>query len=127
MSSWIEKTADEQAGGVIAVSEAMIANTQAAYTGVERERIHVVKNGIDPDEFTPDPATDVVDSLGIDRDHPVVVFVGRITLQKGQVHLWRAASAPHPANQLVLLPGSPPPPVRPVDLCVFTAVIDESV
>jgi glycosyltransferase involved in cell wall biosynthesis len=67
VSSWIEKTAYEQADAVIAVSEAMIANIQAAYPGVARERIHVVKNGIDPEEFKPDHATDVVDSLGIDR------------------------------------------------------------
>jgi len=110
VSSWIEKTAYEQADAVIAVSEAMIANILTAYPGVERERIHVVKNGIDPDEFTPDPATDVVDSLGIDRDHPVVVFVGRITRQKGLVHLVRAASALDPDTQLVLLAGAPDTP-----------------
>ncbi len=110
VSSWIEKMAYEQADAVIAVSEAMIANIQAAYPSVERRRIHVVKNGIDPDEFRPDPATDVVDSLGIDRSHPVVVFVGRITRQKGLVHLVRAARDLDPDTQLVLLAGAPDTP-----------------
>ena len=110
VSSWIEKTAYEQADAVIAVSEAMIANIQAAYPGVERGRIHVVKNGIDPEEFKPDHATDVVDSLGIDRGRPVVVFVGRITRQKGLIHLVRAARALDPETQLVLLAGAPDTP-----------------
>jgi starch synthase len=110
VSSWIEKMAYEQADAVIAVSEAMIANILAAYPFVDRAKIHVVKNGIDPDEFKPDPATDVVDSLGIDRDHPVVVFVGRITRQKGLVHLVRAAGDLDPDTQLVLLAGAPDTP-----------------
>jgi starch synthase len=110
VSSWIEKTAYEQADAVIAVSEAMIANILAAYPGVDRARIHVVKNGIDPDEFKPDQGTDVVDSLGIDRSKPVVVFVGRITRQKGLIHLVRAARALDPETQLVLLAGAPDTP-----------------
>jgi len=110
VSSWIEKTAYEQADAVIAVSEAMIANILAAYPNVDRSRIHVVKNGIDPDEFKPDQGTDVVDSLGIDRSKPVVVFVGRITRQKGLIHLVRAARALDPETQLVLLAGAPDTP-----------------
>ncbi len=110
VSSWIEKTAYEQADAVIAVSEAMIANILAAYPDVDPSRIHVVKNGIDPDEFKPDPGTDVVDSLGIDRSRPVVVFVGRITRQKGLIHLVRAARALDPETQLVLLAGAPDTP-----------------
>ncbi len=110
VSSWIEKTAYEQADAVIAVSEAMIANILAAYPNVDPARIHVVKNGIDPDEFKPDHGTDVVDSLGIDRSKPVVVFVGRITRQKGLIHLVRAARALDPETQLVLLAGAPDTP-----------------
>ena len=110
VSAWIERMAYEQADAVIAVSEAMIANIQAAYPSVDRDKIHVVKNGIDPEEFKPDHATDVVDSLGIDRSHPVVVFVGRITWQKGLVHLVRAARELDPDTQLVLLAGAPDTP-----------------
>jgi starch synthase len=110
VSSWIEQTAYEQADAVIAVSEAMIANILAAYPNVDRSRIHVVKNGIDPDEFKPDQGTDVVDALGIDRSKPVVVFVGRITRQKGLIHLVRAARALDPDTQLVLLAGAPDTP-----------------
>ena len=110
VSSWIEKTAYEQADAVIAVSEAMITNILAAYPNVDRSRIHVVKNGIDPEEFKPDLGTDVVDSLGIDRTRPVVVFVGRITRQKGLIHLVRAARDLDPETQLVLLAGAPDTP-----------------
>ena len=95
---------------VIAVSEAMIANIRAAYPGVARERIHVVKNGIDPEEFKPDWGTDVVDALGVERERPLVVFVGRITRQKGLVHLVRAASQLDPDTQVILLAGAPDTP-----------------
>ncbi|MDR1432134.1 MAG: glycosyltransferase family 4 protein, partial [Propionibacteriaceae bacterium] len=60
--------------------------------------------------FAPDYATDVVDSLGIDRDRPTVVFVGRITRQKGLVHLVRAARLFDPDTQLLLLAGAPDTP-----------------
>ena len=77
---------------------------------MERSKIHVVKNGIDPDEFRPDPATDVVDALGVDRSRPIVTFVGRITRQKGLVHLVRAAQRLDPDTQLLLLAGAPDTP-----------------
>lgn len=110
VSSWIEKTAYENADAVIAVSAAMIKNIQDAYPFVETERIHVVKNGIDPEEFKPDPATDVVESLGLDLSKPIVTFVGRITRQKGLVHLVRAAKMFDPDTQLLLLAGAPDTP-----------------
>ena len=72
--------------------------------------IHVVKNGIDPVEFRPYPATDVVDALGVDRSRPIVTFVGRITRQKGLVHLVRAAQRLDPDTQLLLLAGAPDTP-----------------
>lgn len=110
VSSWIEKTAFEQADAVIAVSEAMITNITNAYPSVRRDRIHVVKNGIDPDEFRPDHGTDVVESLGLDLSRPIVTFVGRITRQKGLVHLVRAARAFDPDTQVLLLAGAPDTP-----------------
>lgn len=110
VSSWVEKTAYMNADAVIAVSAAMIKNVQDAYPFVETERIHVVKNGIDPEEFKPDHDTDVVDSLGVDLTKPLVVFVGRITRQKGLVHLVRAAEQFDPDTQLLLLAGAPDTP-----------------
>lgn len=110
VSSWIERTAFENADAVIAVSAAMITNIRNAYPGVPLERIHVVKNGIDPDEFCPDPNTDVIESLGVDLSKPIVTFVGRITRQKGLIHLVRAAAEFDPDTQLLLLAGAPDTP-----------------
>ncbi len=110
VSSWIEKTAYQNADAVIAVSAAMIENIQNAYPFVERERIHVVKNGIHPDEFKPDPNTDVIEGLGVDLTKPIVTFVGRITRQKGLVHLVRAARLLDPDTQVLLLAGAPDTP-----------------
>ena len=88
----------------------MIKNIQDAYPFVERERIHVVKNGIDPEEFKPDPNTDVIEGLGVDQTKPIVTFVGRITRQKGLVHLVRAARLLDPDTQVLLLAGAPDTP-----------------
>ena len=110
VSSWAEKTAFEDAAAVISVSEGMRADVLESYSDLDPDRVYVVKNGIDPEEFRPDPATDVVDSLGVDRDRPLVVFVGRITRQKGLVHLVRAAQQFDPDTQLLLLAGAPDTP-----------------
>ncbi len=110
VSSWIEKTAYAEADAVIAVSAAMIKNITDAYPFVERDRIHVVKNGIDPEEFKPDPATDVIEGLGVDLSKPIVTFVGRITRQKGLIHLVRAAQLFDPDTQVLLLAGAPDTP-----------------
>lgn len=110
VSSWAEKTAFLDAAAVISVSEGMRRDVLDSYPELDPARVHVVKNGIDPDEFRPDTNTDVVDSLGVDRDRPLVVFVGRITRQKGLVHLVRAAQEFDPDTQLLLLAGAPDTP-----------------
>ncbi len=110
VSSWAERTAYEAADAVISVSEGMRRDVLASYPELDPAKTHVVKNGIDTDEFRPDEATDVVDGLGIDRDQPYVAFVGRITRQKGLVHLVRAAREFDPDTQLVLLAGAPDTP-----------------
>lgn len=110
VSSWAEKTAFLDAAAVISVSEGMRADVLDSYADLDPARVHVVKNGIDPDEFRPDTGTDVVDALGVDRDRPLVVFVGRITRQKGLVHLVRAATQLDPDTQLLLLAGAPDTP-----------------
>lgn len=110
VSSWAEKTAFLDAAAVISVSEGMRRDVLDSYPELDPARVHVVKNGIDTDEFRPDHATEVIDSLGIDPDRPLVVFVGRITRQKGLVHLVRAAREFDPATQLLLLAGAPDTP-----------------
>jgi starch synthase len=106
LSSWAERTAFEGADAVIAVSAGMRTGVLDSYTDLDPDKVHVVKNGIDTDEFAPDAGTDIVTGLGIDLDRPSVVFVGRITRQKGLVHLVRAAEQLDPDTQVVLLAGA---------------------
>ncbi len=110
LSSWAERTAYDAADGIIAVSSGMRKDVLASYPELDPDKVHVVRNGIDPDEFHPDPATDVVQEIGMDLDKPSVVFVGRITRQKGLVHLVRAAAQLDPDTQLILLAGAPDTP-----------------
>jgi starch synthase len=110
ISSWCERTALEAADAVIAVSAGMRADVLAAYPAVDPDRVHVVHNGIDTDEYAPDRATGVLERLGIDPDQRSVVFVGRITRQKGLPYLLRAARSLPPAVQLVILAGAPDTP-----------------
>jgi alpha-maltose-1-phosphate synthase len=106
LSSWAERTAFEAAAAVIAVSAGMRTGVLDSYTDLDPDKVHVVKNGIDTDEFAPDPGTDIVTGLGIDLNRPSVVFVGRITRQKGLIHLVRAAEQLDPDTQVVLLAGA---------------------
>jgi starch synthase len=110
ISVWCERTALEAADAVIAVSKGMRADVLAAYPAIDPDRVPVVHNGIDTDEYQPDPDTDVVARLGIDPDAPSVVFVGRTTRQKGLPYLLRAAVQLPPEVQLVLLAGAPDTP-----------------
>jgi len=110
LSSWAERTALEAADAVIAVSGAMRRDVLAAYPEVRPERVRVVHNGIDTDEYVPDRGTDVLDRYGIDADRPSVVFVGRITRQKGLPYLLRAARSVPADAQLVFLAGAPDTP-----------------
>ena len=106
LSSWCERTALEAADAVIAVSAAMKRDVLAAYPSVPADRIHVVYNGIDTTEYAPDRGTDVLERRGIEPDRPTVVFVGRITHQKGLPYLLRAAQSLPKEAQLVLLAGA---------------------
>jgi starch synthase len=110
LSSFCERTALEAADAVIAVSAASREDILACYPAIETARVHVVHNGIDTDEYAPDPGTEVLERLGIDPARPSVVFVGRITRQKGVPHLVRAAADFHPDAQLVLCAGAPDTP-----------------
>jgi starch synthase len=110
VSSWIEKTAFEAADAVIAVSHGMRADILRSYPAIEPERVQVVHNGIDLDRWTRTENPDAVRALGIDPDRPSVVFVGRITRQKGLPYLLAAAKQLPPEVQLVLCAGAPDTP-----------------
>ena len=106
VSSWCERVAAASAAAVVAVSDGMRADIMAAYPEIPAERIRVIRNGIDTIEYRPDPNTDVLERYGIDLARPYVIFVGRITRQKGVPVLLRAASGLIPEAQLVLLAGA---------------------
>ncbi|MCZ4124378.1 glycogen synthase [Streptomyces sp. H39-S7] len=110
VSCWAERTAVEAADAVIAVSHGMRADVLACYPRVDPDRVHVVHNGIDTALYRPDPRTAVLERLGIDPGRPFVLFVGRITRQKGVPHLVRAAREFAPGTQVVLCAGSPDTP-----------------
>jgi starch synthase len=107
ISSEIERTAYEAADAVIAVSRGMGDDILRSYPRVDPARLHVVYNGIDLDQWRPNHDADLVRSLGVDPDRPTVIFVGRITRQKGLPYLLRAAATLPPEVQLVLCAGAP--------------------
>lgn len=106
VSSWAEKTALEAADAVIAVSQSTRNDILSAYPAIDPARINVIYNGIDTDQYAPDAGVDVLKRHGVRPDRPSVVFVGRITRQKGVAHLLRAARDFDADAQLVLCAGS---------------------
>jgi alpha-maltose-1-phosphate synthase len=110
VSSWVEKTAYEAADAVIAVSAGMREDILRSYPSVDPDRVKVVHNGIDSELWRAERAEDVVRQHGVDPDRPSVIFVGRITRQKGLPYLLRAAAELPPEVQLVLLAGAPDTP-----------------
>ena len=110
LSSWVERTSYEHADAVIAVSEGMRRDVLECYPDLDPARVHVVHNGIDTAFYHPDPARDAVRGAGVDPDRPSVVFVGRITRQKGLGHLVAAAHHIDRDAQIVLCAGAPDTP-----------------
>ncbi|TCL80893.1 glycogen synthase (ADP-glucose) [Curtobacterium sp. PhB128] len=110
LSSWMEREAFENADGVIAVSKAMRADILRSYPSIDPSKVHVVYNGIDIDAWKPQVDEDAVRALGIDPSRPSVVFVGRITRQKGLPYLLRAVASLPEDVQIVLCAGAPDTP-----------------
>lgn len=116
ISSWSEKNAIEYADAVIGVSSKMREEILRTYPRVDPDKVHVILNGIDTDEWQPSPTfadagdDSLLTALGVDPDRPIVAFVGRITRQKGVKHLLAAAHDFAPEVQLVLCAGAPDTP-----------------
>ncbi len=112
LSSWVERTAYLSADAVVAVSAGMRDDVLAVYPELDPARVQVVHNGVDAEVYRPTPAPDVVRSLGVDPDRPYALFVGRITRQKGLVHLLAAADQLPPEAGLVLCAGAADTPAE---------------
>jgi alpha-maltose-1-phosphate synthase len=106
LSTWIEKTSIETADAVVAVSEETRKDIMRLFD-VAEERVHVIHNGIDLEQYRPVTETDVLERYGVDPNRPYVLFVGRITRQKGIIHLVNAIPHIDPALQVVLCAGAP--------------------
>ena len=110
VSKLCERIAMESADAVVAVSAGVADDVLTCYPRVEAGRVRVIHNGIDANQYRPDHGTDVLERYGVDPGRPSVLFVGRITRQKGVPHLLDAAHEFDPAAQLVLCAGAPDTP-----------------
>jgi starch synthase len=110
VSSYVEKTAAETCDRIIAVSAGMKDDILRAYPDVDPAKVRVIYNGIDTDEYCPQEGTSELEKHGVDPSKPTAMFVGRITRQKGVVHLLEAAEHFDPSIQLVLCAGAPDTP-----------------
>ncbi len=109
LSAWMERTAIEQADAIIAVSRET-RNDVLRLFNVAADRVHVIHNGIDPQEYRPVQDNELLTRYGIDPARPFLLFVGRITRQKGIIHLVNAIPEIDPALQVVLCAGAPDTP-----------------
>jgi alpha-maltose-1-phosphate synthase len=112
LSSWVERTAYLAADAVIAVSHGMRTDVLDAYPDLDPAKVLVVGNGVDAEAYRPIEDPDVVRGLGVDPDRPYALFVGRITRQKGVMHLLRAAEQLPEDVGLVLCAGAPDTPAE---------------
>ncbi|MCW2582762.1 MAG: glycogen synthase [Klenkia sp.] len=112
LSSWVERTAYLAADAVVAVSNGMRTDVLDAYPDLDPAKVLVVGNGVDAQAYRPTPDDDVVRSVGVDPARPYALFVGRITRQKGLVHLLAAAEQLPEHAGLVLCAGAADTPAE---------------
>ena len=110
LSSWMERTAILDADAIVAVSNGTKADILKAYPDVDAGRIHVIYNGIDLDQYQWTPEISALQKYGVDPEKPYVLFVGRITRQKGVTHLVDAIQYLPAGTQVVLCAGAPDTP-----------------
>jgi starch synthase len=122
LSRWAERSAIEDADAIIAVSHGMRSDILHVYPSVDPARVHVVPNGIDSQLYSYTDGRDAWTKYGIDPERPTVLFVGRVTRQKGVPHLVRAAAEFNPKAQLVLCAGEPDTPELAAE---FSGLVDE--
>jgi len=109
LSSWIEDNGITEADAVIAVSQET-RNDVLRHFSVDPAKVHVIHNGIDLNQYRRDPATNFLEKRGVDPSKPYVLFVGRVTRQKGIIHLVNAIPQIDPSIQVVLCAGAPDTP-----------------
>ncbi len=126
VSSFAERAAYEGAAAVIAVSAGMRNDILRSYPSLDPEKVVVVHNGIDSQLWSPVDAPDMVRRHGVDPDRPTVIFVGRITRQKGLPYLLRAMATLPPEVQLVLCAGAPDTPEIKAEVESLIATLRES-
>jgi starch synthase len=110
LSSWMERTAILDADAIVAVSNGTKADIQRAYPDVDAKKIHVIYNGIDLQQYQWTPDKSALEKYGVDPTRPYVLFVGRITRQKGVTHLVDAIPYLPQGTQVVLCAGAPDTP-----------------
>ncbi|MHB1928087.1 MAG: glycogen synthase [Acidimicrobiales bacterium] len=110
VSRWAERSGIDDADAVIAVSAGMRADVLSVYPALDPQRVHVVHNGIDPARWAPDRRTDALERHGVDPGRPYVMWMGRVTRQKGIAHLLEAAHAVDREAAFVLCAGAPDTP-----------------
>lgn len=110
VSCFCERTGLAGADALIAVSAGMRRDVLDCYPEIDPDRVHVIHNGVDPDVYRPQPNPDTLRRYGVDPERPYVLFLGRVTRQKGLQHLLAAALQLPPRFQLVVCAGSPDTP-----------------
>jgi glycogen synthase len=123
LSTWIENNGITEADAVIAVSQETRNDVLRCFPGVNPGKVHVIHNGIDLQQYRKNPAMDALVKRGVDPERPFVLFVGRITRQKGIIHLVKAIPAIDPAIQVVLCAGAPDTPEIGQEMAVGVAKV----
>jgi starch synthase len=126
LSSWAERVSLASAAAVVAVSTGMRSDVLSVYPEISPERVRVIRNGIDTRQYAPDPGTDVLRKHGVDPARPYVLFVGRVTRQKGVPVLLRAAASLDPSAQLVLCAGAADTPELRAEVGALVAGLQSS-